>query len=241
MSLQRTQTQSLAKLIQNEREVGGGLAMLQQAINPGGPPITHTDVLEYDRALQERQRAEWNANQERAIQQQREREQARADAVRLARERSEAENRQREQDRLRVRVDENQAPREQPPQEQPVVAAAEPEPVRERVNEKVLPQQQGLWRTRANVGNWTGAIRPHYPRIRRPFGTNPREHFLGRRYTGMYQDGFDASVVESKATPSFIPPQRKVVQDGIPTITDFIPALRSGGSEHVLFGTNHRR
>lgn len=104
-----------------------------------------------------------------------------------------------------------------------------------------IPTYSGLWRNRANVGNWTGAIRPQYPRIRRPFGTNPREMFLGRRYTGMYETGYDASIVESKATPSFVPSQRKVVQDGAPTISDYIPALRSGGSEHVLFGTNRRR
>lgn len=111
----------------------------------------------------------------------------------------------------------------------------------QRPPERNIVTHQGLWRTRANVGNWTGAIRPHYPRIRRPFGVNPRELFLGKRYTGMYATGYDASIVESKATPSFIPPQRKMVQDGAPTITDYIPALRSGGSEHVLFGTNHRR
>lgn len=98
----------------------------------------------------------------------------------------------------------------------------------------------GLWRTRANVGNWTGAIRPHYPRIRRPFGTNPRQLFFGGRYTGMSQTGFDASIVESKATPPLIPSSRKMVQDGCPTITDYIPALRSGGSDHVFLGTNRR-
>lgn len=106
---------------------------------------------------------------------------------------------------------------------------------------RLPPTGGGLWRTRANVGNWTGAIRPQYPRIRRPFGTNPREAFLGKRYTGMYQTGFDASVVESKATPPFIPSQRKMVQDGAPSITDYIPALRSGGSEHVFLGINHQR
>jgi hypothetical protein len=125
-----------------------------------------------------------------------------------------------------------------------VEAAPEPEPV--DVHAPPPPPNninngQGLWRTRANVGEWTGAIRPNYPRIRRPYGTNTREMFLGKRYTGMYTTGFDASVVESKTTPSFIPAQRKMVQDGAPAITDYIPALRSGGSEHVLFGVNHRR
>jgi hypothetical protein len=138
-----------------------------------------------------------------------------------------------------------------PAARRPVATAQQPEPLED--DDDPIPYRarfptangvhndQGLWRTRANVGEWTGAIRPSYPRIRRPYGTNTREMFLGKRYTGMYTTGFDASIVESKATPSFIPAQRKMVQDGAPAITDYIPALRSGGSEHVLFGVNHRR
>lgn len=171
---------------------------------------------------------------------------------------------QREQDRLKVREEKFDTP--VIPQERDIMALALQKAVEEvaqiDVNAHILERDSvasddtassggamrlrdlpssGLWRTRANVGNWTGAIRPHYPNIRRPYGTNPREHFLGRRYTGMYQDGYDASVVESKACSPFIPPGRKVVQDGVPTITDYIPALRSGGSEHVFLGTNRRR
>lgn len=85
-------------------------------------------------------------------------------------------------------------------------------------------------------GAWTGATRPTYPKVFRPFGTNTRERVVGNRsFTGMHHLGYATEIVESRPSPPLIPPTAALGQSGAPSVLRDIPALRRG-SHHWLFG-----
>jgi hypothetical protein len=97
----------------------------------------------------------------------------------------------------------------------------------------------GPVRRRTNrEGAWTGATRPTYPKVFRPFGNNTRERVVGHRtYTGMNHLGYAKEIVESRPSPPFLPPTATLGQSGAPSVLQDVPALRRG-NHHWLFHGN---
>lgn len=106
-------------------------------------------------------------------------------------------------------------------------------------HEKELVEKHGipLRRRRPNEGAWTGAKRPRYPAIHRPFTNNTRAHIIGNRsaITRMHTLGYDQDIVRSHPVPPFIPPHAALGQRGSPEVLSGIHALHPG-SHHWLFG-----
>ena len=94
------------------------------------------------------------------------------------------------------------------------------------------------WKRRPNEGAYTGAPRPAYPKVFRPFGSNTRQRVVGdrSRMTHMHHLGYAKGIVESKPVPPLLSPQATLGQSGAASITSRIPALRSGPS-HLLFSS----
>ena len=92
------------------------------------------------------------------------------------------------------------------------------------------------WRRKPNVGAYTGAQRPSYPNVFRPYGHNTRDTVVGfRRHTHMHHGGYDKAVVGSRPTPPLLSPHAALGQSGAEGIQSFVPALRPG-EHHWLFG-----
>lgn len=94
-----------------------------------------------------------------------------------------------------------------------------------------------LRRRRPNEGAWTGAKRPRYPNIHRPFGNNTRATIVGNRsrITRMNTLGYDQDIVRSHPVPPLIPPHASLGQRGAPEVVSGIRALQPG-THHWLFG-----
>lgn len=97
-------------------------------------------------------------------------------------------------------------------------------------------QHDRYHRLRANVGRYTGAPKPPYPVIHRPYGTNTRQLIFGKRDTGLYDNTYHGKnlIGSSEGSTSFIPSNAVLGQGGCPTITRHVPALHPGRS-HWLF------
>ena len=90
-------------------------------------------------------------------------------------------------------------------------------------------------------GAWTGAARPKYPKVFRPYGSNTRERVVGKRtFTGMTNLGYATEIVESRPSPPFLPPSATLGQSGAPSVLRNVSAL-GRGNHHWLFqgGPSH--
>lgn len=93
------------------------------------------------------------------------------------------------------------------------------------------------WKQRSNVGAYTGAPRPKYPTVFRPYGSNTRQRVVGDRsgVTRMHTMGYAKGIVESLPTSSLFPSTHcSLGQSGAPAVMAHVPACRTG-STHVLF------
>lgn len=93
------------------------------------------------------------------------------------------------------------------------------------------------WKQRSNVGAYTGAPRPKYPTVFRPYGHNTRQRVVGDRsgVTRMHTMGYAKGIVESLPTSSLFPSTHcSLGQSGAPAVMAHVPACRTG-STHVLF------
>lgn len=92
-------------------------------------------------------------------------------------------------------------------------------------------------RRRPNEGAWTGAKRPRYPTVHRPFTNSTHRLIVGNRshITRMHSLGYDKDIVRSHPVPPFIPPSAALGQRGSAEIVSRIPSLQPG-AHHWLFG-----
>lgn len=84
------------------------------------------------------------------------------------------------------------------------------------------------------VGDFTGATKPKPPRVFRKFGNNTRE-LVGYKHTGMWDNKYEAGIIESRPGSAFIPSGAVLAQSGAPALLQGIPALKAGPN-HWLFG-----
>lgn len=107
------------------------------------------------------------------------------------------------------------------------------------VHDKTVVEKHGipLRRRKPNEGAWTGAKRPRYPTIHRPYTNNTRAHIVGNRsrITRMHTLGYDQDIVRSHPVPPLLPPHAALSQRGAPEVVAGIRALQPG-SHHWLFG-----
>lgn len=91
---------------------------------------------------------------------------------------------------------------------------------------------------KSRVGNWTGAPRPRYPTVNRPYTSNPWSRFIGNRthITRMHSLGYDQDIVRSHPSPSFVAPHAALGQRGAPQIVDAVCPTLAPGVRHYLFG-----
>lgn len=88
---------------------------------------------------------------------------------------------------------------------------------------------------RPSKGVLTGARKAPYPTIHRPYGVNTRQHVIGRRDTGVWDNTYyGKDLIGSSPGQAFIPPNASLGQRGAPAILDAVPALQSG-PHHWLF------
>lgn len=83
------------------------------------------------------------------------------------------------------------------------------------------------------VGDFTGASKPRPPRVFRKFGNNTRQ-LVGYKHTGMWDNQYEAGIIESQPGSTFVPPGAVLAQSGAPSILEGITALKSG-PHHWLF------
>lgn len=90
-------------------------------------------------------------------------------------------------------------------------------------------------RLRPNKGVLTGARKAPYPTIHRPYGSNTRQHVIGRRDTGVWDNTYyGKDLIGSSPGQAFIPPNATLGQRGAPAVLDSIQALQPG-PHHWLF------
>lgn len=92
------------------------------------------------------------------------------------------------------------------------------------------------WKRKPNEGAYTGAPRPSYPRMFRPFGSNTRQRVVGDRsgITHMHHTGYAKGIVESVPSQPLLPSHSTLGQSGAAAVNHGIAALRAGPS-HYLF------
>lgn len=83
------------------------------------------------------------------------------------------------------------------------------------------------------VGDFTGASKPRPPRVFRKFGNNTRE-LIGYKHTGLWDNQYEAGILESGKGSTFVPSGAVLAQSGAPSILEGITALKSGPN-HWLF------
>lgn len=84
------------------------------------------------------------------------------------------------------------------------------------------------------VGDFTGASKPRPPRVFRKFGNNTRQ-LVGYKHTGMWDNQYEAGIIESRPGSAFIPSGAVLAQSGAPSILQGVSALKTGPN-HWLFG-----
>lgn len=91
---------------------------------------------------------------------------------------------------------------------------------------------------KSRVGNWTGAPRPRYPTVNRPYTSNPWSRFIGNRthITRMHSLGYDQDIVRSHPSPPFVAPHAALGQRGAPQTVDAVCPTLAPGVRHYLFG-----
>lgn len=85
-------------------------------------------------------------------------------------------------------------------------------------------------------GVLTGCTRPPYPQVNRRFGRNTRETVIGLRDTGVLDNKYDKTLVESRAVPQILPSHSVLGQDAAPALLAGIRAFEPG-PHHWLFGS----
>ena len=83
------------------------------------------------------------------------------------------------------------------------------------------------------VGDFTGAHQRRPPRVFRKFGNNTRQ-LVGYKHTGLWDNQYEAGVIESRPGSAFIPSGAVLAQSGAPSILQGINALKAG-PHHWLF------
>lgn len=83
------------------------------------------------------------------------------------------------------------------------------------------------------VGDFTGARKPRPPRVFRKFGNNTRQ-LIGYKHTGLWDNTYEAGIIESSAGSAFIPAGAVLAQSGAPSILQGVSALKAGPN-HWLF------
>lgn len=90
-------------------------------------------------------------------------------------------------------------------------------------------------RLRPSRGILTGARKAPYPQIHRPFGTNTRQHVVGRRDTGIWDNRYyGANLIGSSESQAFVPANASLGQGGAPSVVRGIRAFQPG-AHHWLF------
>lgn len=128
------------------------------------------------------------------------------------------------------------------PQPAPQGNNIQPNPIQAGMPRRLPPGAGNLdWdgpvrRRRPNEGAWTGAPRPSWPKVFRPYGNNTRERVVGqRRHTYMTNQGYAKEIVESRPVPPLLPPTATLGQSGAPAVLRSVPNL-GRGNHHWLFG-----
>jgi hypothetical protein len=86
-----------------------------------------------------------------------------------------------------------------------------------------------------SLGLITGALRPSYPKMFRPYGTNTRETVAKLKNTGILDNKYDKDIVSKGACASgFLGPHATLAQSGSPAVLAGIPSLKPG-PHHWLF------
>lgn len=96
------------------------------------------------------------------------------------------------------------------------------------------PFHSRLYRHKS-LGLLTGALRPAYPKMFRPYGTNTRETVAKLKNTGILDNTYDKDIVSPGArASSFVDSRAVLAQSGAPSIVGGIRSLQPG-SNHWLF------
>lgn len=85
------------------------------------------------------------------------------------------------------------------------------------------------------VGDFTGAPRPTYPQFFRKYGRNTRDT-VGYRDTGVWDNRYDADIVQSRPSPALVPTSAVSAFRGSAPVLQGVTALEPG-SDHWLFAT----
>lgn len=101
-------------------------------------------------------------------------------------------------------------------------------------NRYTAPYNSRLFRHKS-LGLLTGALRPSYPKMFRPYGTNTRETVAKLKNTGILDNTYDKDIVSQGArASSFVDSRAVLAQSGAPSIVGGIRSLQPG-SNHWLF------
>lgn len=86
-----------------------------------------------------------------------------------------------------------------------------------------------------NKGDFTGAQKPNHPKVFRKFSNNTRQ-LVGYKHTGVWDNQYEAEIVQSRSVPAFIPAGAVLAQSGAPSILHGISALKAGPNHWLFHG-----
>jgi len=85
------------------------------------------------------------------------------------------------------------------------------------------------------MGDFTGASKPRPPRVFRKFGNNTRQ-LVGYKHTGLWDNQYEAEIVQSRPSPALVPAGAVLAQSGAPSLLRGIPALKAGPNHWLFHG-----